>query len=214
MTRTAVDARTDYHDLLTRLTTISAKVSSNAGNSRTFSFPDWHQLSEGILLSAWARWESLLRELFILDLSTDTGGVLCRNVRATGFRYGRSATRLAEAIVDHPDASRFIDWNRLGDIEKRADDLLSVGHRFGRIVAPQKTTIEQIAKIRNAIAHNSDTAWEKFITVITNAPYSLSKNQRKGITVGRFITSHDVGGVKVITHFIDTLRSASSVLVP
>lgn len=214
MARTAIDARTDYHDLLTRLTTIAGKVVANTGNQRTFSFPDWHALSEGVLLSAWTRWESLLRELFILDLATDAGGALCRDVRSAGFRYVKSAERLAEAIVDHPDSSRFIDWNKLDDIKKRADDLLSPGHRFGSIVAPQKTTIEQIAKVRNAIAHNSDTAWAKFITVITNAPYSLSQSQRKGITVGRFITSHNVGGARVLNHFLDTLRAAAQTLVP
>jgi len=214
MTRTPVDARNEYRALLARLLRTSRRVVAVSGNRQPLSFPDWHLLSEGVLLTAWSSWEAYLRQLFILDLATDTAGVLRRDIRAAGFRYTQSPLRLAEAIVDHPDPSRFVEWSRLGDIKGRANSLLGPTHRYGAIPPARETTIEHLVKVRNAIAHNSDTAWDKFSTLIRNAPYTLTPSQRRGITVGRFLTSHRVGGRTVLHHFLHELGVAACDLVP
>lgn len=214
MQKTAADIRNAYYALIDRLTGVRTRILPVVGNQRPLNFPDWHLLSEGMLLTAWTHWEELNRQLFIHDLATDAGGMLRKDVKATGFRYKHSDARVAELVVDHPDPSRFIDWNRHEDVKKRADALLSPNHRFTLLVAPRTTTLADIKKVRNAIAHNSDSAWESFMKMVRNAPYSLTAGQRKGLTVGRFLTSHTINGVSILEHYLQNLRDAAHDLVP
>jgi hypothetical protein len=178
-----------------------------------FTFPESHKIHEGFLLSVWTSWESMLRELFVSDLALTPGGALRQDIKAAGFRLKGSPDRLAELIVGHPDEHRFVEWNRVDDVVKRADALLGPNHRFTPL-GQQPAVIEQIVKSRNAIAHRSDQAWAKFTTMARNQPYSLSPRSMRGITVGRFLSSNRVGTQFVIEYFIDELRNRATRIVP
>lgn len=213
MARASQDIRDDFLSRTNVITTTRTKLVGACGRGQVFTFPESHKIHEGFLLSVWTSWESMVRELFISDLALSTDSALRRDIKASGFRLKGSPDRLADLIVGHPDEHRFVEWNRVDDVVKRANALLGPGHRFTPL-NQQPAVIEQIVKSRNAIAHRSDQAWSKFKLMVQNQPYGLQPREMRGITVGRFLSSNRVNGQFVIEYYIDELRSRARLLVP
>jgi hypothetical protein len=187
------------------------KVQSNAGKGRALTFPDVHKLSEGLFLSAWTHWEEFLRRLMILDLAADSGGLLRREV--THFRTNRAHERLAQALLSHPDDRRWVEWARIDEVVARADKFLSATHRYG-VMSGRRSDVEKIQTIRNAIAHKSDRAWDQFKKCVRAAPFGLSADQMRGITAGRFVSSHSwSNGEVVLRHVVKILKDCARDLV-
>lgn len=191
-----------------------SRVSSVSGPTSVVKPPDVHKTAEGLFLSAWTHWEEFVRRLFVYDLGTRTNGALHREIRKGGLRYVHSGHRLAELIVGHPDDGKWIEWSSITVVRDRADDLLGAGHRFAGLSATQLTDINRLKKIRNAVAHKSDKAWDDFMHVISVAPYGLTVAQRKFVTPGRLLAAHSVAGAKILAHSTAVLRTAAMTLVP
>jgi hypothetical protein len=176
--------------------------------------PDLHKLTEGLLLSAWSHWEEFCRDLVIEDLTSRPSSCLRREIR--NFRTKKAPIRLAERIVNHPDhPDRFIEWHNYEHLRDRATALLGLAHRYVALGNPYAPDLTTILTLRNAVAHKSDKAKEGFVRIITQPPFSLSPASRKGITVGRFISSHNWGkSGRVVLHAIETIRACTTILVP
>ena len=172
-------------------------------------FADLHKLSEGLFLASWTDWEEFLRELFIEDLATDASGALRREVKV--FRTKRASWRLADSIVGHPDAAKWIEWSEYAAVKGRADSLLGAGNRFSSAAINQEN-LARLKRIRNAIAHKSDHAWESFKDLARQTPFSLS--DMRGITVGRFLVAHEWNGHTVLRESLTILQSNARALVP
>lgn len=211
---TDVEIRDAFVALIDRLNGVRTRTSALAGNQQPLSFPDWHVLAEGVLLYAWTGWEGFLRSLFITDLATNPDSVLRRDVRAGGFRYAGSAERIASMVVDHPDESKFVEWSSIDAVKDRATSMFPKGHRYGAVAGNRLAEVRRTKVVRNAVAHKSDNAWADFIDLVAKQPYSLTASQRKGLTVGRFLVAHQVGGLSVMEHYLTNLRSAATDLVP
>lgn len=154
--------------------------------------------------------------------------VLLREARS--FRTKLAPNRLAELILTHVDhPSQFFDWSDFEKLCSRADRFLAPGHRFSPPppVPPAKTPAHATAlptrivaellilkRIRNAIAHKSDKAWDSFIKLVSMQPFGLTPKQRKGITPGRFLSTAQWSGSTVIRHSLTTLEGAAKVLAP
>lgn len=204
--------RAEYLATLVHIDSVFPKLQGNLGRHGIFTFPDVHKLTEGLFLSAWTYWEGLLRSLISYDLATDTNGVLRRDARH--FRYGNAPYRLAERILNHPDhPERFVEWSDYGLVVARANEFLGQGHRFVSPL-PQSDDLVRLKRIRNAIAHNSDKAWESFTALVSEVPFNLSPVQRRGITPGRFLSSHLWNGAPVIQTSVGVLRAAANALAP
>lgn len=195
------------------------RVVQNSGPTGVLTAPDVHKLSEGLFLSAWTHWEEFVRHLMVLDLANTGGSVLLHEVK--DFRYKMSSERLAESILSHPDETKFVEWSKVDDITNRADALLPAGHRFDVLKntktspSTHKESLGFMQRIRNAIAHKSDRAWEKFKALVKAAPFSLTNAQMKGITTGRFLASHSWGsGDCVLREAVDRLKALAHALVP
>ena len=187
------------------------KTFANAGKGQILSFPDMHKLSEGLLLTVWTHWESFVRDLMIYDLATDSAGLLKSEIKK--FRTKNACYRLAEKILDQPDSARFVEWNNYDTVRDRANVFLGSGHRFVAL-GNLKNDLSKIKVVRNAIAHKSDRAWESFLKQINNTPFSLAPKQRKGITPGRFITSHNWYGDIYLRTTVDRIKKCVDKLVP
>lgn len=197
------------------------KLSDNTGPRSAFRQPDQHKLAEGLFLSAWTHWEEFLRKLFIEDLATLPHSGLnheIRNYRTKGARY-----RLAAIMVDHPDERRFVEWSVFKDIIPRADVLIGNPNRFRTVgtapgpgvAAPlNQNDLELLKRIRNAIAHKSDYAWQSFRGLVSSPPFNLAPRQRRGITTGRFLTAHNWNGTPVLAYSISIFRHNAQLLVP
>lgn len=211
---TDVKIRDSFIALVDRLNGVRQRTAALAGNHQPLSFPDWHVLAEGVLLYAWTGWESFLRSLFIVDLATDPASVLRKDVKVGGFRYAGSAKRIASMFVDHPDESRFVEWSSIDTVRDRASSMFPKGHRYGAVTGNRLAEVRRTKVVRNAVAHKSDKAWADFIDLVAKQPYSLASNQRKGLTVGRFLVAHQVSGQSVLEHYLINLKDAASDLVP
>ena len=210
---TPLQLRNTFDSTLSHIDNVFGKLTPITSAHGTLRFPDLHKLSEGLFLSAWTHWEEFCRDLMLEDLSTKATACLRKEVKE--FRTKKASFRLAERIINHPDhPDRFVEWHNYDSLRDRATSLLGAGHRFVGLGNPYAPDLKTIAKLRNAIAHRSDKAWDDFLKLISAAPFSLPAKSRRGITPGRFISSHDWGGVRVLIHAIRTLRSCAIVLVP
>ncbi|KAB2969672.1 MAG: hypothetical protein F9K18_00840 [Thermoanaerobaculia bacterium] len=203
-------------------------MSTNSGPNRILSAPDSHKIAEGLFLSAVTHWEEFCQALLVLDIATQAGGKLRKEVRA--FRTTNAPQRLAELLVTHIDhPNGFHDWSDFLRVCARADAFLPSGHRFAppppappATQPAQKTALAtavvddlvMFKRIRNAIAHKTDKAWESFMSLARGAPFNLQPAQRKGITPGRFLVSQQWSGSVAIHHALTTLETASKTLVP
>ena len=204
--------RDEYLATLTHIDQVFPKLVDNRGRHGVFTFPDVHKLTEGLFVSAWTYWEGFLRSLIAHDVANDPRGMLRYEVRE--FRYANAPDRLADRILNHPDhPERFVEWADYAVVVRRADAFLPPGHRFVSPL-PQSADLARLKRIRNAIAHRSDKAWSSFTALVSEAPFNLAATQRRGITPGRFLSSHTWNGAPVIQTSVRLLRAAANVLVP
>jgi hypothetical protein len=208
---TALQLRQAFDDTLAHVRDAFGRIRANAGIGQVLTFPDLHKLTEGLFLSAWTYWEGLCRDLLVTDLANDAGGKLRSEVKK--FRTKNAPFRLAERMLNHPDhPEKFVDWADYKTVRDRADEFLAPGHRF--VALPRNDDVTKLKRIRNAVAHRSDKAWASFRSLVTAAPFNLAGNQLKGITPGRFLSSHQWNGVWVIEEAVNVLEASALVLVP
>ena len=208
--KTPESVRDEFKITLDHLDSIASKLRSNAGKGRTFSYPDSHKLSEGIFLSSWTHWEEATRSLLIIDLASDPNGFLLKDIKK--FRVKGAPYGYAEVLLNHPDApQKFVEWD-YGTIKTRADQYLDAGHRF--ISLSRGGDLDLIKRIRNAVAHKSDRAWNSFKSLARAAPFNLASNQFQGLTAGRFIASHKWNGNFILEECLAIHRAHIDELVP
>lgn len=52
------------------------------------------------------------------------------------------------------------------------------------------------------------------MSLVSEPPFNLAANQRRGLTPGRFLSSHNWNGAPIIQTSIGVLRAAAHALVP
>ncbi len=203
--------RDEFIATLNHLESVAGKVAGALGHGGVFTFPDHHKLSEGLFLSAWTHWEEFIRLLLIDDLADERNGFVRKDVRQ--FRVKGAPRRIAERILFHPDhPERYVAWD-FDLVKSRADNFLPANHRFTAPL-PRERDIEKVKRMRNAIAHKSDRAWNSFRNLVTQPPFLLTANQLKGLTVGRFLVSHNWNNNRVLGECFLIHRQHASHLVP
>lgn len=182
-------------------------------------FQTTNKLAEGLFLSAWTHWEEFLRKLFTEDLASLPKSALRHEVKQ--FRTKNAPARLAEIMLGHPDEYKWIEWSDFNAVMNRAATFLGAGSRFQTVTAApaggplalDENDLAKMKRIRNAIAHKSDYAWESFRKLAQAAPFSLTRSQMKGITVGRFLISHKWDSKPVLQESLARLQTNGQVLV-
>lgn len=226
--KTALELRIDFIKSVTHIRSVTTKIRTNSGPRQAFSAPDSHKIAEGLFLSGVAHWEEFCQTLLTSDLALQAASELRKNVKT--FKSKAARNRLTEMIVGHLDhPSGFYDWSEFSKVHSRALSLLGTGNRFNVIVPPAPPSTEpknqsaliafnseltDFKVIRNAIAHKNDKAWDAFMRLVKRAPYTLTPSQRKGITPGRFVISHNIGPTPILVHALNRLEQAAYVLVP
>ncbi len=205
--------RDDFRNTLNHIGDILTRVSENSGPHGILSAPDLHKIAEGLFLSAWTHWEQFTHYLLVEDLSTMPASKLHRDIRQ--FRSAGSSWRLANLLLSHPDHPlRFIEWSDYADVISRANEFLGAGNRFATAPLPRRGDLDLLKRVRNAIAHRSDKAWESFVALCRNPPFSLQARQMRGITPGRFLVAHYWNGQPILRDTLSLLDAAAMHLVP
>lgn len=210
--KSSLQLRQEFVATVAHIRSAAAKVRTNSGPTRLLSPPDVHKISEGLFLSVVTHWEEFTQALLIADLALLPASALVREVRL--FKSGAARDRLAELVtmhLDHPQG--FYDWSDFAKVQTRASMLLGATNRFS---LPAATTAEIIEYkiIRNAVAHKTDKARDAFLRLVKRAPYNLTAGQTRGITAGRFVIAHSVGGVTILDRALNTYENAATILVP
>jgi hypothetical protein len=205
--------RDEFLFTLNHISGVLTKVTQNSGPHGFLSAPDLHKLAEGLFISAWTHWEQFTHYLLIEDLATSRTSKIHCGVRV--FRTRGAAWRLANQLLSHPDhPKKFIEWSDYAFVESRANEFLGAGNRFSRTPLPRRGDLELLKRVRNAVAHRSDTAWNKFHSLCRNAPFSIPPNKMRGITPGRFLVAQTWNGQPVLRDAILMLDAAARHLVP
>ncbi|MBZ6074022.1 hypothetical protein [Aeromonas schubertii] len=210
--RTPEMIRDEYIDSLEHIRVAFRKIGTQVGRGKLLTFPDVHKLSEGLFLSALTHWEALCRDLIVTDLASVTASILNSEVKK--YRTKNAPYRLAERLLNHPDhPEKFVEWSDFNSVASRASEFIGPAHRFN-LSGSTKTDLANLKRIRNAIAHKSDKAWDSFSKLIRSAPFSLTGAQCKGVTPGRFIYAHQWNSVSVMENSLNLLERAARELVP
>jgi hypothetical protein len=205
--------RDEFLATLSHIDSVLTKVTQNSGPHGFLSAPDLHKLAEGLFLSAWTHWEQFTHYLLIEDLATSPTSKLHREVR--DFRTKGASWRLANQLLSHPDhPQKFIEWSDYGSILSRANEFLGVGNRFAATPLPRRGDLDLLKRVRNAVAHRTDRAWESFLSLCRGSPFSIPATQMRGITPGRFLVTHNWNGQPVLRDTIAMLEAAARHLVP
>ena len=205
--------RDEFRTTLRHIGDILSKTTRNSGPRAILTAPDLHKIAEGLFLSAWTHWEQFTHYLLVEDLSTTVISTLHRDVRQ--FRHTGSAWRLANQLLNHPDhPHKFIEWSDYAAVLSRANEFLGVGNRFAVSPLPRRGDLDLLKRVRNAIAHRSDKAWDSFTALCRDPPFSLSPAQMRGITPGRFLVAHNWNGQPILRDTIAMLDAAATHLVP
>src|ERR1700694_2940228 len=115
-------------------------------------------LTEVAFLRALTGWEIFLEEAFSLYL------LGCQVPKRRPFRYAFPPDRNA-ATEWCTEGKEYAKWD-VGNVRKRADRWFKDGKPFAPALAARQARLEQLATIRNAIAHQSSAARAKFETLV------------------------------------------------
>jgi hypothetical protein len=207
------DLRDEFLNTLNHIGSVLTKVTQNSGPNGFLTAPDLHKLAEGLFLSAWTHWEQFTHYLLVEDVATNAGSTVHRGVRQ--FRTNRASWRLANQLLTHPDhPQKFIEWSDYASVVSRANEFIGAGNRFAATPLPRRSDLDLLKRIRNAIAHRSDKAWNSFVAMCRDAPFSIMPPQMRGITPGRFLVTHNWNNQPVLRNTISLLDAASRHLVP
>ena len=118
-----------------------------------------NHLYESTFLNLVASFDAFQEELFYSSILGHSKIVTVRSI--VPFRSRAEATRFVEASERGP----FLTWSRVGDSIERAKRFLVGGRPFSRFERRDRdANIHKTAVVvRNAIAHRSGSAWEKFL---------------------------------------------------
>ncbi len=205
--------RDEFLDALAHIGNVLTKITQSSGPRGLLAASDLHTVAKGLFLSAWTHWEKFTHYLLVEDVATVATSKLHRGVRQ--FRTKGAARRLANSLLSHPDhPRRFIEWSDYADVESRANEFLGAGNRFAAPPFPRRRDIDLLKRVRNAIAHRSDKAWDSFLRLCVDPPFSIPSRQIKGVTPGRFLVAHNWNGQPILRDTIAMLEAAAHHPVP
>jgi len=137
---------------------------------------DW--LTELAFFRTFSAWEAFLEETFILYM---LGQQPPRGRKL--HRYGFPPNERA-AYEWAADGREYAKWTS-EHVKKRAERLFRAGRPFSPALESDHHLLFQVKTVRNAIAHDSANAWEKFETMVRNELKTVPPNT----TVGSFLLS-------------------------
>ena len=114
----------------------------------------------------------------------------------------------------HKIAEGLFEWSDYNAIVSRANEFLGAGNRFIVTPLPRRGDLDLLKRVRNAVAHRTDRAWESFLSLCRSVPFSIPPARMRGITPGRFLVTHTWNGQPVLRNTIAMLAAAARHLVP
>lgn len=205
--------RNEFLDRLTHVGNVLTIVTQNTSPGGMLAETDLHLIAEGLFLSAWTHWEQFTHYVLVEDVATSVTSKLHCEIQS--FRTTDAPWRLANQLLNHPDhPQRYIEWSDYAFVVSRANEFLGAGNRFSATPLPRRGDLDLLKRVRNAVAHRSDAAWNSFVRLCRDAPFSLPAGAMADVTPGRFLVAHVWNGRPVLRDAIFLLDAAARHLVP
>jgi hypothetical protein len=165
-------------------------------------------ITEMAFLRAFLAWEVFIEESFILYLAGQTAP-RGRAPRRYAFPPNLRAAR--EWVI--PEGRPYARWTAAGEVSRRAERFFRLGHPFAAVLSANQSLLDETRTIRNAIAHKSTSAREKFEAL---AREKLGGVLPPKLTVGAFLETTAPGRTpptSLLEHYIGRIDFAAQRIV-
>jgi hypothetical protein len=163
-------------------------------------------LTELAFFRVFSAWEAFLEETFILYL---LGQQPPRGRKA--YRYGFPPNEEA-AYEWVADGRQYANWT-VDQVKSRSKRLFRNGHPFDPTLTSNHNLLHQLKTVRNAIAHESANARQKFETLVRNELATFPPNT----TVGSFLLTtkpRTNPPASFFEFYLDEIAKAAEQIVP
>ncbi len=164
-------------------------------------------IAELAFLRSFLAWESFLEESFVLYL---LGQKPPRGRAPHRFAIPPNQKSAEEWVI--PEGRRYASWAAI-DVSNRAERFFRGGRPFTNALRASQSLLAESGTIRNAIAHESRTAHEKFETLVRAKLGTLPA----GLTVGSFLGTTVPGltpPVSFLEFYLNKIEFAANQIVP
>jgi hypothetical protein len=133
---------------------------------------DVEQIYSGLYLDAFVSLERFVEDLFIGYL---TGKVVAATKQVKS-RVTFGNHQIAKDVL--LSGKRYLDWLPYSTTKERANIFFHGGYPFSTLTRQQETLLEELHRIRNALAHRSDHSYDVFSRLVIGA-LPLSPPEKK-----------------------------------
>ncbi len=165
-------------------------------------------MTEIAFLRAFLAWEAFLEESFILYL---LGQRPPRGRAPYRFAFPPNQRAALEWVI--PEGRDYAQWTHATHVSGRAERFFRDGRPFATVLRSYQNTLDEARFIRNAIAHQSRSARDKFETVVRGRLTILPPQ----LTVGGFLGTTIPGTtppVSFLEFYISRIDLAAQQIVP
>lgn len=163
--------------------------------------------AEMAFLRAFSAWETFLEESFLLYL---LGYKAPRGRAPHRYAFPPDPTHAMNWLTD---GREYATWTDAGYVGSRAKRFFSAGRPFADVLSRNQNLLREVNTIRNAIAHRSGTARQKFEEVVRQklgtAPPNLTVGSFLGTTAPRIIPPSSF-----LEFYISKIEFAARQIVP
>ncbi len=166
------------------------------------------QMTEMAFLSAFLAWESFVEESFILYLC---GQMPPRGRAPNRYAFPPNEKTARSWVV--PEGRDYAEWTVPTQVSERAGRFFQAGHPFALVLRSNQSVLDEVRIIRNAIAHKSVGAREKFERIVRTKVGTLPPN----LTVGGFLGTTVLGSappVSFVESYFGRIDLAARQIVP
>ena len=137
-------------------------------------------MNELAFLKAFLAWESFLEESFVLYL---VGQKPPRGRPPHRYAFPPTQSAANEWLLPESGRRDYVEWASAGGVIIRADRFFRNGRPYTPVLKSNLNALDEMRKIRNAVAHASPSAHEKFEEVVRSRLGSLPAR----LTVGGYL---------------------------
>lgn len=165
-------------------------------------------MTELAFLRSFLAWENFLEQSFILYLS----GQRPPRGRAP-HRYAFPPNQRAAMDWVVPEGRSYARWTVATEVSERAERLFQAGRPFAPVLRGNQNVLEDVRIIRNAIAHESISVWEKFENSVRTRLGTLPPNLTVGGFLGKTVPT-SAPPVSFLEFYLGKIEFAAQQIVP
>lgn len=160
-------------------------------------------------LRVFVAWEAFLEQSFILFLLGKKPPVGSKPKRL----LKPSSRKMANFIIVSLD-KEYVDWNKWDQLKSRANKCFKNGKPFTAALVGQKMLFDELAVMRNAIAHPSAHAQNRFKSLVRS---KLQGSYPTNLSVGGFLgmtIPNSSPPESFLEHYIENVNLLADLIIP